>query len=154
GGRRVGHRFGPGRPAPGRRPGNQRSGLSARPGFPRQNAARGRLMAGQEPEQALPEVLRERLPARQRSVHLDGRQRLGGHGAGFGQPHTRQAMSNIFIAPKPNSPWAAALETSVAWPALFWHKPRRPLPPTRTSTRAYVVWESMPPLFYWPGWTP
>jgi len=45
--------------------------------LPGQHAARGRIVVGAEPRDCHPAVLRERLPARSRSVHLRGRDQLG-----------------------------------------------------------------------------
>src|SRR5205823_11240110 len=63
----------------------ERSDLQTRRRFSVEDAARGRLVACEEPRPADPAVFRERVPARPRSVRFRRGDELGDDGAGGGR---------------------------------------------------------------------
>src|SRR5205807_7875092 len=74
--------LGAGGAAPGRRNAGERSDLSARLEVSDWLSAPGWFVVCSLAQQAVPDVLRDRLPARQGPVHLQRRERLGGHRPG------------------------------------------------------------------------
>ena len=79
--------------APGGRSGGQGFGLSAWLALPHQPAENGWLLVREKPQQAVSNLLRDRLPSRQGPVDFDGRQQLGGRRPGFGVAAPGQAGS-------------------------------------------------------------
>ena len=66
--------------------GDGQPGVSGRLEVPDRRPARGRVVVRRLAEQAVPALLRERIPLRQGPVHLDGGNLVGGHGAVPGVP--------------------------------------------------------------------